>query len=139
VVFSPNGKMLAIVPIDDDKQSKNNITLLEVSTQSELATLKGHSKSITSVAFSPDGKTLATGSDDETLKLWDTRTRQELAIFKVGSAVTSVAFSCDGKMLAIGSSDHTARLWYAATDAEVAAQCSQECGPRKDGLSPGRR
>lgn len=43
----------------------------------ELATLKGHSETVWSVAYSPDGKTLATGSDDQTVKLWDVRTFQE--------------------------------------------------------------
>jgi WD40 repeat protein len=76
-----------------------------------LATLKGHDDSVISVAFSPDGKALASGSGDHTVKLWDTQTRQELATLK-GHAdyVYPVAFSPDGKTLASGSMDNTVKL-----------------------------
>ena len=88
-----------------------------------LATLKGHTSSVYSVAFAPDGKTLATGSRDGTVKLWDITTGKELATLKGHTEdVSSVAFAADGKTLATGSVDQTVRLWFAATDAEVAAQ-----------------
>jgi WD40 repeat protein len=63
------------------------------------------------VAFSPDGKTLASGSDDNTIKLWDVATGKEQATLKGHTAwVASVAFSPDGKTLASGG-DTTVRLW----------------------------
>ena len=85
-------------------------------------TLKGHSDCVHSVAFSPDGKSLASGSDDATIKLWDTAGRKELLTFKGYSRmVLSVAFSPDGRRLASGSEDHTIKLWDTVTGRELLA------------------
>jgi energy-coupling factor transporter ATP-binding protein EcfA2 len=79
--------------------------------------LYGHSEYVVSVAFSPDGKTLASGSWDNTVRLWDLATQQPLGEPFVGhsESVISVAFSPDGKTLASGSHDNTVRLWDLAT------------------------
>ena len=79
--------------------------------------LNGHSDFVTSVAFSPDGKTLASGSWDNTIILWDIATRQPIGQPLNGhsSFVLSVAFSPDGKTLASGSYDNTIILWDIAT------------------------
>ena len=84
----------------------------DAQTRQELATLKGHDGSVHSVAFSPDGKTLASGSGDYTVELSEAQTRQELATLKGhDDYVGSVAFSPDGKTLASGSDDKTVKLW----------------------------
>ncbi|MDQ1354724.1 MAG: hypothetical protein QG657_5033, partial [Acidobacteriota bacterium] len=71
-----------------------------------------HNRAVTAVAFSPDGKTLLTGSDDGTARLWRTDNGQPMAVpINVGSIVNAVAFSPDGKTLLTGSLDCTARLW----------------------------
>src|SRR5262245_33255507 len=70
-----------------------------------------HNNAVFSVVYSPDGKRLATGSEDHTVKLWDAATGQELLTLKGHSdGVVSVAFSPDGKRLATGSVDPTVKL-----------------------------
>ena len=65
-----------------------------------------------SVAFSPDGKTILTGSrDDNTAKLWDLNGHELKTFAGHTSYVMSVAFSPDGKTILTGSSDNTAKLW----------------------------
>ncbi len=70
-----------------------------------------HSDSVVSVAFSPDGKTIVTGSWDKTVKLWNLEGK-EIQTFKGHSSnVVSVAFSPDGKTIVTGSWDKTVKLW----------------------------
>ncbi|MYG06378.1 hypothetical protein F4167_07140 [Candidatus Poribacteria bacterium] len=74
--------------------------------------LTGHTLTVWSVAFSPDGLTLASGSQDETIRLWNIATGAHIATLTGHTApVKSVAFSSDGVTLASGSMDSTVRLW----------------------------
>ena len=77
---------------------------------------------IRSVAFCPDGKTLASAADDRTIMLWDIVTGEPKTTLKGHDGyVTSLAFSSDGTILASGSRDKTVRLWRAATEEAVLA------------------
>ncbi len=76
--------------------------------------LRGHIDAVKSVTFSPDGTRLASGSNDHTVKLWDTATGQEVLTLKGHeSPVIRLAFSPDGRRLASASSDRTVKVWDA--------------------------
>ena len=81
-----------------------------------LPDLVGHSYYVTSVAFSPDGLTVVSGSSDEKIKLWNVETGQEIKTL-VGHVndVTSVVFSPDGKTVVSGSWDNKIKLWSVET------------------------
>jgi eukaryotic-like serine/threonine-protein kinase len=86
---------------------------------SRRATLQGHNGPVWSVSFSPDGRILATGSDDTTLRFWDVATGSELAVLSGHrSAVFAAAFAHSGEFLASGSGDGTIRIWDVATRKE---------------------
>ena len=83
---------------------------------------QGHTERVTSVAFSPDGKRIVSGSGDQTLKVWDAASGQEtLTLAGHTERVTSVAFSPDGERIVSGSGDNTLRLWDATSDQETHA------------------
>ncbi len=86
----------------------------------DLMTFKGHTNWVMSVAFSSDGRRIATGSADLTAKVWDAETGRETLTLKGHTdAVASVAFSSDGRRIATGSDDNTAKVWEAGTGRET--------------------
>ncbi len=116
VVFSPDNRYLA-VSFDE------GVKIWEADGRREIAMLRGHKGAVTAVAFSPNGKTIATGGSDAIIKIWDTSSFKELITLRghTGS-VESIAFSRDGMTLASQSLDRTVRLWRAATDEEIEAR-----------------
>ena len=89
VKFSPNGNLIAVA-------TSIGIWLYDAHTYAEIALLTGHTETVNSVAFSQDGKTLASASWDDTVKLWDIETKKEIATLTgYTHLVESVAFSED--------------------------------------------
>jgi len=87
----------------------------------ELAVLKGHTNRVYSVAVSADGSTVVSGSNDRTVRLWDTATGKQKAVLEGHTHwVASVAVSADGSRVVSGSHDKTVRLWDAATGKQQA-------------------
>jgi WD40 repeat protein len=88
--------------------------------------LTGHTGTVTSVVFSPEGTRLVSGSHDKTVRLWDATTGQPIGQPLTGHTdkVNSIAYSPEGTRLATGSDDKTVRLWPAYPD-PLAAMCAK--------------
>ena len=110
VVLSPDGRALAMT-------SGNSIKLWDIAGDKGMKALLGHTSRVFSIAFSPDGKTLASGSVDQTLKLWDLDTGKARSL-EFPATVFSVAFSPDGKMLAAGGLQ-VIKLWDPTSGEEL--------------------
>ena len=112
VASSPNGLLLTVLGYAIAQ-------VWDMASRREIATLRGHEGAVTSVAFSPDGRTAVTGSLDNTARLWEVASGREIALLGHESWVYSVALSPDGRTVATGSFDGIAQLWEAATGREI--------------------
>lgn len=115
--FSSNGDQLAV-------STTIGIWMYDAHTGTELALFTGHTEEVKDVAFSPDGRILASTANDMTIGLWDTETGEQLALLPMGeeSFFLPLAFSPDGTLLAAGSGHRSGiiQTWDVATGNPIA-------------------
>lgn len=127
LAMSPDGARLALAgcqQFDDKGQcGAGEVQLWETATLRYRSTLSGHSQAVRGLAWSPDGATLATGSWDKTIRLWDAESGEQRGDALAGhdDVVTSLSFSADGALLASSSTDDTIRLWDPVAGRQIGA------------------
>ncbi len=113
--FSPDNKLLVTTDANEP-----GIRLWEARTGREVGQLSGHRDHTAQIAFSPDGKTLASTGGDGSLKLWHLPTRREVATLLETGATGPVAFSPDGSLLIVGiDANEPVRIFRTRTLAEI--------------------
>jgi len=103
----------------------------------ERPVLLSHESSVSSVAVSPDGAFIVTGSYDKTARIWDATSRTELAVLEGHNGwVASIAVSPDGAFIVTGSEDNTARIWDATSGTELAVLAGHKSRVSSVAVSP---
>ncbi len=114
--FSPDGKTIA-----GGSQTGNNVSIWDAASKGVARTLSGHSDKVQVVAFSTDGKSLASGGDDHMVFVWDlVGEQQPRQLAGHTDRINSVAFSANGKLVASASFDQSVLVWTVASGRRVA-------------------
>jgi WD40 repeat protein len=121
LAYSPNGKYLATSEFEYNSTSSYQITVHTISAASATRQhLSGHSSYVNSVSFSPDGQTLASASDDGSVRLWDVVSGQTINIpLESSYEMATVTFSHDGQRLAASSTNGVVYLWNVSENATL--------------------
>ncbi len=127
LAFSHNGQQLVTVGPENSACIWN---VSEAGSPGELLRLRGHTRAVLAVAWSPDDCWIATGSKDATARIMDAKTAAlRLSLLGHSNSIQAVGFSPDGKVLATGSADGTARLW-----SSLSGQCLRVLTNHKGGV-----
>ena len=134
VAFSPDGKCIAA-------SFRKGVKLWDAHSGAEINTLRRHFGHVLSIAFSPDGRQIVSGSWEKSIKVWNAVTgAHEMVLTGHTGRVWSVAFSPDGKYIVSGSADETVRIWNAVTGAMEMTLTGHKCRVQSVTFSPdGRR
>lgn len=117
VAFSPDGRRIASTHTADPKY---RITIWDARSGEDILTLRGHTGPVDCIAFSRDGRKIASGSFDKSVKLWNGATGKELlTLLGHGNWIYRVAFRGDGRQLASASIDDTVKVWDTANGEEL--------------------
>jgi WD40 repeat protein len=111
VSFSPDGNTIATCCGDWTEAKPGRVKLWKTSSLTEIARLDGHELAVRSAVFDPDGKRLASVSEDGVIRIWDVETQTELAALRNSAGARPLEWSPDGKLLAAGLHDGTTNIW----------------------------
>jgi WD40 repeat protein len=138
--FSADGRRLATLDAD---AAGFSATIWDTENGRQIAIIKGHSDTITSIAFNVDGKRVVTACRDRTTRIWDAETGSQIGILKSPSAeigFNSAEFSRDSRQIVTTNSDRLARIWNAETGKEIQLFRGHTADVRTATFSPnGRR
>jgi WD40 repeat protein/tRNA A-37 threonylcarbamoyl transferase component Bud32 len=130
VAISPDGKTIA-------SNSDRTIKLWDLNTGAEIASLSGHSQRVNVVNFTPDGRTLVSGSDDTTIKVWNLATGQPIhTLAGYSDSVHALVISPDGKIIVGSSDDNTIKIWNLTTGQSIRKLVGHQFWVRSIAMSP---